>query len=201
MTEVLRASLRTVLGAVDRMYHRLHHLRPLGQVLLLGRTHYHGPAMTLPDGTQLAPGDAIGGLHFHNAGFIGLQAGSSRAAALSFARLMLQSMHALAAAARNDPRFADVEVFHATSWLPPHGQRLGFVTQPVPKGFGTRARAAYFKLLLWTFAPAQETRRQALPDPHYYWLTRKELLQRFGTGDSGAEFTTVVPAHRAHARP
>lgn len=37
-----------------------------------------------------------------------------------------------------------------------------------------------FRLLVWTFAPAQETRAAANPEPTCYWLTREQLLLRFG---------------------
>jgi len=89
-------------------------------------------------------------------------------------------MHILADRARQDPMFADLTVYHAVSWLPPHGQRIGFITEPFPDGARKRSIAAYFRLLVWAYAPAKETRASARPDPTIYWLTRMDLLRRFG---------------------
>lgn len=105
---------------------------------------------------------------------------STDRAALRFARLMLESMHLLADRARRDPLFSDLAVYHAVSWLPPHGRRIGFITEPFPDGPRKRLLAVYFRLLVWAFAPAAQTRASARPDPTIYWLTRKQLLRRFG---------------------
>jgi len=136
--------------------------------------------MEFADGTRLAPGDLVGTLHFNNARFPQIEADTSRRAALRFVRLMLESMHILADKARRDPMFSDLAVYHAVSWLPPHGQRIGFITEPFRNGPKKRLIAAYFRLLVWAFAPAEQTRASARPDPTIYWLTRKELLRRFG---------------------
>jgi len=177
--EALRLGVQSALRVVDTVYQRAHALQPLGRVLLLGCAQHRGGALHLPDGTCVQPGSVIGVLHFNNAGFLGLQNHSGHAAARAFAREMMVSLQALAAIACSEPRFAEVAAFHATSWLPPHGHRLGFVALPAPRGPATRARAAWFRLLLWAFAPARETRERARPDPHHYWLTRRELLTRF----------------------
>ena len=79
----------------------------------------------------------VGRLHFNNARFLEIEAETSRRAALRFVRLMLESMHILADKARQDAMFSDLAVYHAVSWLPPHGQRIGFVTEPFPDGLTT----------------------------------------------------------------
>ena len=167
------------LGWVDGLYHRWHRLQPVGEVLYVGRSRYRGPAMAFADGTRLAPGDFIGTLHFNNARFPRIEADTSRRAALRFARLMLESMRLLADRGRRDPLFSELAVYHAVSWLRPHGRQVGFLTQPFPEGPGKRFIAAYFRLLVWAFAPAQETRAAARPEPTLYWLTRTQLLLQF----------------------
>ena len=134
--------------------------------------------MEFADGTRLAAGDFIGTLHFNNVRFTQLDGETSRRAALHFMRLMLESLQILANKARRDPAFSDLAVYHAVSWLPPHGQRVGFITQPFPDRAKKRLLAAYFRLLVWAFAPAEQTRASARPDPTIYWITRKELLAR-----------------------
>jgi hypothetical protein len=177
--EALRLGVQSALRVVDSVYQRAHGLQPLGKVLLLGSARHRGGALSFADGTCVQAGSVIGVLHFNNAGFQGLQSHSGHAAARAFVREMVASMQELAEVARGDPRFADIAAFHATSWLPPHGRWLGFVALPAPPGPATRARAAWFRLLLWAFAPARETRERARPDPHDHWLTRRELLTRF----------------------
>jgi UDP-N-acetylglucosamine:LPS N-acetylglucosamine transferase len=165
---------------VDDLYRNRHRLQPVGEVLYMGRSQYRGPAMAFADGTRLAPGGLIGTLHFNNARFPQIEADTSRRAALRFVRLMFESMHILADRAQQDPMFSDLAVYHAVSWLPPHGARMGFITEPFPDGPKKRMIAAYFRLLVWAYAPAAQTRASARPDPTIYWLTRKELLRRFG---------------------
>lgn len=180
MMDRVRQIAQGCLRRVDDLYHKRHRLQPAGEVLYVGRSQYRGPAREFADGTRLVPGDLVGTLHFNNARFPRIEANTSRRAALRFVRLMLESMHSLADKARQDPLFSDLAVYHAVSWLPPHGQRIGFITEPFPDGPRKRLLAVYFRLLVWAFAPAEQTRASARPDPTVYWLTRKELLRRFG---------------------
>jgi UDP-N-acetylglucosamine:LPS N-acetylglucosamine transferase len=196
----VRKITRSCLLRVDDLYRKRHRLQAVGEVLYVGRSRYSGPAMEFANGTRLAPGDLVGTLHFNNARFPRIEADTSRRAALHFVRLMLKSMHILADRARQDPMFADLAVYHAVSWLPPHGQRIGFVTEPFPEGARKRLIAAYFRLLVWAYAPAEETRASARPDPTIYLLTRMELLRRFGDASddvderNGESFTRVRAA-------
>jgi hypothetical protein len=176
----VRQITQSCLRRVDDLYRNRHRLQPVGEILYVGRSRYRGPTMEFADGTRLAPGDLVGTLHFNNARFPRIEADTSRRAALRFVRLMLESMRILADRARQDPLFSDLAVYHAVSWLPPHGQRIGFITEPFPDGPKKRVLAAYFRLLVWAFAPAEQTRTSARPDPTIYWLTRKELRRRFG---------------------
>lgn len=177
--EALRGAVRAALTPVELGYRRAHRLQPLGRVLLLGRASHRGAALVLEDGTRIEPGAPIGVLHFNNLGFAQMRAPTAAAAARAFAREMLASMQALADVARDDPHCAAIQAFHATSWLPPHGRKLGFAALPLPAGMLTRLQAAWFGLLLWAFAPARETRERARPQPHAYWLGRRALLERF----------------------
>ena len=180
LTERMRQITQACLRRVDDAYRNRHRLQPVGEVLYVGRSRYTGPAVEFADGNRVAPGDLVGTLHFNNARFPQIEADTSRRAALRFVRLMLESMRILADRARDDPMFSDLAVYHAVSWLPPHGQRIGFVTEPFPDGLKKRLIAAHFRLLVWAYASAEQTRASARPDPTIYWLTRKELLRRLG---------------------
>jgi hypothetical protein len=177
----VRELVQRGLRRIDTRYQRANSLRAVGPILYVGRATYAGPPVQFDDGTVLAPGEPVGMLHFNNARFTQIESQSATRAALGFARLMLESMHELADRAQADPVFRDLAVFHAVSWLPAHGHKVGFVTRPLPDGLRKRLMAAWFRLLVWAFAPAQQS-RGARPDPHFYWLTRKTLLQRFAAG-------------------
>lgn len=177
--ESLRRAIRRVLLGIERFYHWRHRLRPAGDVLMIGRQVYRGPDRMFPDGTRLSPGNLVGTLHFNNARILRIEADHARQAALGFARLMRASLRRLAQQAHADPLFSDLTVFQGLSWLPPHGRSLGFVTQPCPERLNTRWRAAYFRLLVWAFAPAPETRILAGSRPTVFWLTRAQLLQHY----------------------
>lgn len=178
--EWLRQVAQYCLGKVDKLYHRWHGLQPIGEILYVGRTRYRGPTITFADGTQLKSGDLMGTLHLNNARFPDLEADTSIQAAFRFTRLMVASMRILAEQGRQNPLFSELTVYNAVSWLGPHGARVGFHTQPVPPGARKYLSSLYFRLLVWTFAPAQETRASASPEPTIYWLTREQLLQCFG---------------------
>jgi hypothetical protein len=178
----VRHLVQHALGLVDSRYQRANHLQAVGPILYVGRAIYRGPTIRFDDETALKTGDEVGMLHFNNARFSQMASGTSKAAALGFARLMLESMHDLADRAFRDPAFCDLSVFHAVSWLPAHGHRVGFVTRPLPDGVKKRLLAVWFQLLVWAFAPARQS-RSARADPHFYWLTRKTLLQRFAVRD------------------
>jgi len=175
---VIRRLSHALLERVNRRYHRVHRLRPVGPILFIGQGRYKGPDKRFADGTELHSGDAIGILHFNNARLNQLGVTTSRAAARGFARLMLESMARLADLSRGDPALSTLPVYHGIVWLPPHGRSQGFVTEPMERGIRRRWLIIYSRLLLWTFAAAPESRR-ATPDPHHYWLTRKALLNRF----------------------
>jgi hypothetical protein len=121
-------------------------------------------------------------LHFDNRRVRQLEAGSANAAARGFAKLLLQSLSSLAEKISRDSAFPDIAVFQGLSWLSGHGARAGFVTTPIPEGVRKRLLEFYFGLLIHAFAPAPETRTSACPDPHFFWLTRTELLRRYCGG-------------------
>ena len=199
LTDWVRRITQSCLLRVDDLYRKRHRLQPVGEVLYVGRSRYSGPAMDFANGTRLAPGDLVGTLHFNNARFPRIEADSSRRAALRFVRLMLKSMRILADRARQDPMYSDLAVYHAVSWLPPHGHRIGFITEPFPDGPRKRLISAYFRLLVWAYAPAEQTRASARPDPTIYWLTRMELLRQFGDVSDDVEDKNGKTPARIHA--
>jgi UDP-N-acetylglucosamine:LPS N-acetylglucosamine transferase len=195
--ERARLIVQGAMRGVDDLYRRHRGLQPVGEALYVGRTRYHGPVREFDDGTRLVPGDVIGTLHFNNSRLSRIEADSAARAALRFARLMLDSMRALAARARQDAAHSEPAIYHAVTWLPPHGRAIGFCTEAYPDGARKRLLAAYFRLLVWAFAPAEQTRAAARPTPTVYWLTRNELLQRFGATCDDTEQSDAESARQA----
>lgn len=173
--KVLHRIAQRALGLVDAWYFRRYKLKTLGPVLLVGRTHYRGPELKFDDGTLLRDNDIIGRLHFNNASIAALGDGSMHRVGFRFARLMRESLRKLAEAAHNDPTLADVCVFQGTTWIPAHGEVVGFVSTPMPRTWKTKLLSAHFKVLMWVFAPAARTRNREQPEPRLYWLTREAL--------------------------
>ncbi len=171
---------RTALGWVDAWYYRRHRLRTLGPVLYLGHARYHGPQLQFADGTLLRDNDPIGRLHFNNAGIAALGEGSLQRVGLRFARLMRESLRQLDEAARSDPELHDVQVFQGVTWIPAHGEVVGFVSTPMPQNWKTRLLARHFRMLSWVFAPADRIRDRGVAEPRLYWLTRDALASNAG---------------------
>lgn len=168
---------RSILEILDRWYYRRHQLHTLGPVLYLGRTRYRGPQMRFDDGTLLQDNDPIGRLHLNNSSIAALGEGSLHRVGFRFAKLMRQSLRALAEAAHSDPAWRDVRVFQGVTWIPAHGEVVGFVSTPLPRTWKSRLLAGHFRLLMRVFAPAARIRARESVEPRLYWLTRAALLQ------------------------
>jgi hypothetical protein len=178
--KLLHSAARRALGLIDAWYYRRHRLRTLGPVLYVGQARYRGPELSFADGTLLRDNDPIGRLHFNNASIAALGEGSMQRVGFGFAKLMRESLRALAEVAHSDPALRDVRVFQGMTWLPAHGEVVGFVSTPMPRTWRTRFLAGYFRLLMWVFAPAAPIRAREHAEPRFYWLTRTALTQNLG---------------------
>ena len=178
--KLLHSVARKALGLVDGWYYRRYRLRTLGPVLYLGHARYRGPELRFEDGTLLRDNDPIGRLHFNNASIAALGEGSMQRVGFGFAKLMRESLRALAEAAHTDPALRDVRVFQGMTWLPAHGEVVGFVSTPMPRNWRTRLLAGHFRMLMWVFAPAARIRAREHAEPRCYWITRTALTQNLG---------------------
>ena len=171
---------RRILGAIDRWYYRRYRLRTLGPVLYLGEARYRGPEIRFDDGTLLRDNDPIGRLHFNNSSIAALGEGSMQRVGFRFARLMRESLRQLAHASQADPTLHHIAVYQGTTWLPAHGEVVGFVSTPLPRSWKTRLLAVHFRILSWVFAPSSRIRARSSNEPRLYWLTRKALEANLG---------------------
>src|SRR5579875_3453967 len=148
-------------------------------------------ARRFPDGTVLRPGDAIGELHLHNRRVraIHATAGHPVPLGLTFRRLLVASLRALAGAVEADPLLRPLEVFHASTILATGAERIGFVVTAA-NGRAPRLRTLFFHLLLCRYHAHGLARlpEHGLP-PRELWLTAKELRRRYGTVDARAGLT------------
>lgn len=176
MTTLVRGVFRLILRVVDVIYHWRHGSEPVGPMMLVNKTVHDGPDKELADGTLVRHGDIIGAIHFDNRVTSRMASGSSRAAALHFLRLLRESLAALAQKAATDPAYSRYPAYVGITWLPPHGAKLGFETEPLPEGDRKRFLMRFFRLLVWVVAPAEETRASAKLEPIAFWMTRKQLL-------------------------
>jgi hypothetical protein len=177
---IVQRCARRVLGLVDAWYYRRYRLRTLGPVLFLGSSTYHGPRIDFPDGTVLRDQDVIGKLHFNNASIAALGEGSMHRVGFRFAKLMRESLRQLNEAALNDPSLRDIRVFQGVTWIPSHGEVVGFVSTPMPMNWRTHLLSAHFRMLSWVFAPANKIRERGNTEPRLYWLTRSALANNVG---------------------
>lgn len=173
----MRSLVQLIMARVDAWYERKHRLRALGPVLRVGYVRYRGPRREFEDGTVLDDNELIGRLHFNNSSIANIGDGSLHRTGFRFAKLMRESLRTLAEASQRDPELREIRVFHGVTWIPEHGNVVGFVSTPRPKTWRTRILAGYFKLLLWTFAPAARTRAVARAEPRDYWLTQRMLAR------------------------
>lgn len=188
MVERGRRSRPRYRGAImlsDRVYRRLWRLdRPAARVgpalcVKLERTWRH---VTLPDGTGIRRGDAIGVLHLNNARVADVHLNGLPAAAvgLEFRRWLAASLHELARLADVPGPYAGVRAFTAVTIFHRGLSRLGFQLEPGGVIF-PRLVGAYQRALLASLHPAGAPRVRSGGDrcARRLWLTREALLARY----------------------
>jgi hypothetical protein len=63
------------------------------------------------------------------------------------------------------------------TWIPAHGEVVGFVSTPMPSSWRTKWLTSHFRMLSWVFAPSARIRAREGAEPRLYWLTRAALAQ------------------------
>jgi hypothetical protein len=176
-----RHLLRRVIEHVDGLYRERLQLAPVGPLLYLGLVRHEGEPCCLDDGTRLEPGAWIGRLHFNNARAAAVEADNRPQAGIRFGRLLLDSFAELAERARREAMLRDVYVFEGITWLRAHGRIIGFDAAPLPNGPRRWLLGAHFRLLIWAFAPVAPGAAMLDVKPHRFRITRRALLQSFGS--------------------
>ncbi len=194
----------------DDLWRRIFRVEKIDELLGLSLKAHSGEARTMNDGTRIEPGDCLAIIHFNREGFIqtGTNPRDYARAALRFRRLLTASLKQLAWRFQHDDRYRQVKALYGMSWLPPHGEKVGFMIERVPDSRLNRLRKAYFRLLLQVFFPSLAARENHRLEAHEYWLTRYQLIKNFGEDadpareDSPAVEDTnpqTIPPEPAHA--
>lgn len=165
----------------DGYWRRKHGVEKFDELLSFSFEKFSGKRRVMNDGSWIEPGDWLIILHFNREFFIGSSANPQHSIrnALRFRKLLLSSLGKLAKHIDENEKFKRVKVLHGISWLPPHGERLGFLIEPKPNSIFSFFQALYFKLLLKVFFPHVAVSGKKPIQPYAYWLTRRNLLKYF----------------------
>jgi hypothetical protein len=175
----LRSGVRRLLEGIDVFYRRAQRLTPVGPVLFLGVEPLHEATVALANGTRLERGTPIGHLHFNNARAAAIPAVNRVQNGVRFARLLRHSLRDLAMRARDDVALRDVPLYEGITWFAPHGDAVGFESDPIPHGWRRRLLQAHFRLLLWAFSPTADRRALGEVAPRRFRISRDALIGSF----------------------
>ncbi len=162
----------------DARWRRRHNVEKFDELISFSFEHFSGERRVMNDGSWIEPGDALAILHFNRECFSSSSRDYMRNA-LRFRKLILGSLARLAKDINNHEKLMQVKAFHGISWLPPHGEKFGFLIEQLPDSALNRLRKYYFRLLLKAFFPQVAERENKRIQPHAYWLTRQNLLKHF----------------------
>lgn len=166
--------------AWERYYCWSNRLIPIGPLFLVGRKPYLGQTRTFADATVLTEGDSVGSIHLNNARISAIDCGAGRhRTAWQFTKLLRASLAALAQFSTSESGAA-ITVYQGTTWMQPHGLKVGFITEPLAEGWRTRLLQWQFNVLRTCFAPTPFADRPERLAPRNFWITRTQLRNNFG---------------------
>lgn len=165
----------------DAYWRRRHGVEKFDELLSFSFEKYAGERRIMNDGSWIEPGDWLAILHFNRECFMNSSANPKDYIrnALRFRKLLLSSFRQLAQDINENEKFVMVKAFHGVSWIPAHGEKLGFLIERLPDSTLNHVRKFYFKILLKVFFPHIATAEKNPIQPHAYWLTRQNLLKNF----------------------
>jgi hypothetical protein len=169
------------LCAYDSWWRRQHGVKKFDELLSFSFEKYSGNAHSFADGSQILAGDHLAIIHFNRDCFDSPPDNPKQNAnnAWRFRRLLLASFKKLANEMVINQEFSRVKAFYGVSWLPPHGEQLGFEIEKIPGSIVNSIRTFYFGVLLKHFFPQVYRKNSKRIEPYGYWLSRKTLLKKF----------------------
>ena len=145
---------------------------------------YRGAPITLPDGTEITRGDWVTDLHFNNQV---LGAASRTASAFQLARMIAEDMVALAAwTAQPESPAARSRAVTGVTLIGRAAPRLGFTIRERPITFKAKLDRFFMEGLMAIYNPGGLGRLERGTTygsyPVEVWMSRAELLRRYGPG-------------------
>jgi hypothetical protein len=166
-------------------------------LLLVRFTRYQGRPIALPDGTHVARGDLVGEVHIHNAVVPDL---ASDRGAFELLRMFRGDLRALAAWATRPDFPAEMRALYGLTILSRGGARLGFTLRSRPRTLVTRLDRFFMTGLLALYSPqgTQRLNRGTTygDDPQEIWMSRGELLRRYGRHPTPGAEDHLAPDER-----
>lgn len=174
---------------LESWFRRHYRMEPLHSepdcLVAFNRFRYQGPPLRLQCGLELRSGDPALELHFRREALEPLiRDGDPRRMGVGLMRLGDRDIPLLARRLESDPALADVRALHALTMFHRGIQRYGFEVLPMERGLAAWWFTTWHRILMardhaegWRHVRRQ---RDKLVTRHI-WLSRDELLRRYGT--------------------
>jgi hypothetical protein len=191
--EELQVSINSILRkmgtAIDRRY-----LKKAGAIPVPGSEHhlllvcfhpYHGAkTVDIPVQVSIAPGDPIAEIHLSNQRITEIATESGdRSMEWRLLEILGAEFKKLAVACINGTISRDIKAFYGVNAMGTATRRLGFTLIPLPKGLNRLWLGFWESLLRKIFYSYKKNKKTVLGKtmvPHEIWISRNELIRRYG---------------------
>jgi MFS family permease len=166
---------------VTTLVHPQHHIPAAPfDLLRVQFTRFHGPAITLPDGTRVQSGDQIGEIHLHNSTLASV---AEQANSWQLLRMLMGDLGGLAEWSHSADFPADIRAFYGYTILSRGASRLGFTLRTRPSSLRTWLDGFFLTGLLVLYNPRGRGRLSQGTtygtEPVEVWMSRAELERRY----------------------
>jgi hypothetical protein len=157
-----------------------------GNLVRLNIKQYHGPTITLKDGTEIRPGETLGELHLDNKELFKLQQNCSNRvkAVMTVKKALKRDLHRLAELMLQQKIATGVKAFYGITLFHQGALLLGFEVRDFRSSFLSTCFCIGQMLLLVAYHPSGIKRlkqgHQALGSKEI-WISRTALLRDFTT--------------------